>query len=381
MRSSKAGWTDFLRRQGSAYLAWVETNCVLKTKFETLSVALWKLLQDVIRTPNDARDVLKSIPAVLAHCNEQATYAMKGAATAYAWLHLLDRYVRTWIALERLVAVCKLPLAKYGVRALDVGTGPGPSAFAVNDFYTSMTEFAAQTGNLQWQQKPTVTCVEFDSNTNHLRHCLAEIVYELSVPKTGSVLDMCSAISDFRVIDPRAEREYLQETLQMEEDEDFDEVAKEWTSNLRYSAADANDKAQSIHRYRLIIFSNFLTTVGVVTTFEPNLIKILNDAQPGSVVMVLGGKKAPYPDIYNFVDRLAKPAGFELEIERENVSSARTVVSNQIYEERVKVYEYLLNLTFGEAVEDHETQKEQFDFINSLQSTGVSQLRAYRKPR
>ena len=72
--------------------------------------------------------------------------------------------------------------------------------------------------------------------------------------------------------------------------------------------------AQSLHRYRLIVFSNFLTTVGSVTTFEPNLVDILADAQPGSVVMALGGKRGPYPEVYAYVDRLAKSAGFEIEV-------------------------------------------------------------------
>jgi hypothetical protein len=29
---------------------------------------------------------------------------------------------------------------------LDIGTGPGPSAFAVNDFYSALDNFANETG-------------------------------------------------------------------------------------------------------------------------------------------------------------------------------------------------------------------------------------------
>ena len=253
----------------------------MKTKFEALAAALWTLLQDAIRSPEDACAVWRATPAVLARCNEQATYEIPGAAAAYAWLHLLDRYAQTWSALEKLVTAGCLPLAKHGVRALDVGTGPGPSAFAVYDFYAAMTEFATQTGNTQWRQPPAITCVEFDSNTNHLRHHLAEILFKQSEQQSKGVLAMCHALSDFRAIVPRAERKRLQETLRWTEDEYFDEVANEWTSDLRYSADEANDIAQSLHRYRLIVFSNFLTTVRAVTTFELNLVDILADAQPG----------------------------------------------------------------------------------------------------
>jgi len=381
MRGGKPGWTDLLRRQGSDYLAWVAANGLLKTKFDALAAALWTLLQGAIRTREDARAIWRATPAVLVRCNEQATYEMRGAALAYAWLHLLDRYARTWSALERLVAAGCLPLAKHGVRALDVGTGPGPSAFAVHDFYSAMTEFAAQTGNVQWRQPPALTCVEFESSTNHLRHQLAEIVFGQSDQKSEGVLAICHALSDFRAIVPRAERKRLQEELRWAEDEYFDEEANQWTSDLRYSADDANDLAQSLHRYRLIVFSNFLTTVGIVSTFEPNFADILADAQPVSVFMVLGGKGGRYPEVYEYVDRLAKPAGFELEVAGEHVSSADTVVADRIYAEGVKVHAYLQSLAPDAAEGTQEARRVRLHFTESRQAAPSSQLWAYRKHR
>src|SRR5712692_1381039 len=213
MRGGKPGWTDLLRREGSDYLAWVGANGLLKAKFDALAAAFWTLLQSAIRTHEDARAVWRATPAVLVRCNEQATYEMRGAALAYAWLHLLDRYTRTWSALERLVAAGCLPLAKHGIRSLDVGTGPGSSAFAVHDFYSAMTEFAAQTGNVRWRQPPALTCVEFDRSTNHLRHHLAEIVFEQSDRTYEGVLAMCDALPDFHAIMPRPERKRLQKEL------------------------------------------------------------------------------------------------------------------------------------------------------------------------
>ena len=65
-------------------------------------------------------------------------------------------------------------MGKYGVRALDVGTGPGPAAFAILDFYTAMSEFSEITYRPRWRQPPYVTCVELDRNANHFRHLLAE---------------------------------------------------------------------------------------------------------------------------------------------------------------------------------------------------------------
>lgn len=192
---------------------------------------------------------------------------------------------------------------------------------------------------------------------------------------------MCHALSDFRAIVPRAERKRLQDALRWAEDEYFDEVANEWTSDLRYSADDANDIAQSLHRYRLIVFSNFLTTVGAVTTFEPNLVDILADAQPGSVVMVLGSKGKPYHEVYEYVDRLAKPAGFELEVAGKQVLSADTVVADRIYAEGVKVYAHLQSLAPDAAEETQEARRVRSHFTESPQAPHPSQFWAYRKHR
>ena len=134
MSDQKRGWTDLQRQEGSNFLAWINEHQMLRKNFDVLANALWALLRRNIRTAEDAINVWRAVPAVLRRCNEQATYEKPGASVAYAWLHLLDRYVRTWLALERLVKANCLPMAKDGVRALDVGTGPGPSAFAIHDF-------------------------------------------------------------------------------------------------------------------------------------------------------------------------------------------------------------------------------------------------------
>lgn len=379
MRNAEHGWTDLLRRQGSGYLSWLDANDFLETKFKSLATGLWTLLRDSVCTPEEACRVWEAIPAVLSHCNEQATYEMPGAAIAYAWLHLLDRYARTWRALEILIETFCLPMGKRGVSTLDIGTGPGPSAFAVYDFYASMMEYAAQTGNLRWRQPPHVTCVELDSSTNHLRHCLAEIVHQQSLQTAHGVLDMCAAIQDFRSVMPSTHRKRLRRALRWVEDTYYDEMSGEWVSDLRYSSDQANDIAQSQHRYRLFTFSNFLTTPRVITCFESNLSDILEDAQPGSVVMVLGGRRGPYPDVYKYVDQLTTQAGFELAISDRAVSSADTSVADQVYEEGVKVYGYLQSLLQDAVEETEETQMVRRHFAGSRTSAPSSELRAYRK--
>ena len=372
------GWTDLQRHEGSDFLKWIKENQTLRKKFDVLANALRTLLQGRIRTANDARDVWMAAPAVLSCCNEQATYQMTGAPVAYAWLHLLDRYVRTWIALARLVEKNCLPMGKYGVRALDIGTGPGPSAFAIHDFYSAMVEFSEVSGNSKWRQPVHLTCVEFDAGTNHLRHHLAEIMYEEGERKSKDVLAMCNALPDFSRFQPTQERKQSSQYLRNQEDEYYDEVANEWTSELRFSPAQANDMAQSLHRYRLFAFSNFLTTPEIVKRFEPNLADSLCDAHPGSVVLVLGGKRGSYPEIYNSVDRLAVTAGFQLKVEGYSVSYACSEVSDRVYKEGQQFYEFLKKLAPNEFNKE-KIRNIKAHFEETPRSAPSSQVWAYRK--
>ena len=379
MKCRNQSWRSLLRHEGSDFLQWVKDQRILSTKFDALATALSSLLRDSIRTAEQASDVWKAVPAVLGHCNERGTYEMPGAAFAYAWLHLLDRYVRTWVALELLVERNCLPMGKNGVHALDVGTGPGPSAFAIHDFYASMIEFSETRDHSKWRQPPHVTCVEFDGNTNHLRHLLAEILFEQGQRESEGVLAMCLALADFGKIEPTRERmEYLQ-ALRNADETYFDEGADQWTSDLLYLPEEANYIAQSQHRYRLITFSNFLTTVGTVKNFEPNLVDVLRHAAPGTVLLVLGGKGDPYPKVYQYTDRLAKPAGFELEIRGTAVSCAGSEVADRVYEEGRLFYEFLQGLSQNK---DDATKRvrEEFEGQASVHYSS-SEVRAYRKHR
>ena len=98
---------------------------------------------------------------------------------------------------------------------------------------------------------------------------------------------MCHSLSDFGELLPTRDRKQYLQALRSSEDEYFDEVAGHWTSDPHYLPDDANAMAQSLHRYRLITFSNFLTTVNSVQRFELNLHDVLQDAAQGTVLLVL----------------------------------------------------------------------------------------------
>ena len=382
MNNQRQGWTHLQRDEGSDFLKWLKDNRILQNKFNVLANALNTLLRRNVCTVQNACDVWTAIPAVLNRCNEQSTYEMPGAPTAYAWLHLPDRYIRTWLALEHLLEENCLPMGKYEVRALDIGTGPGPSAFAIHDFYTATVEFATLKQDERWRQPAEITCVEFDPDTNHFRHHLAEIMCKDMEGISKNVLAMCTALPDFGKLHPTRERRQKFQHLRNDEDVYYDEVENEWVSELRCSPDEAHHIAQSLHRYRLLAFSNFLTTIGSVKCFESNIVEILRDANQGTVLLVIGGdseNNKQYSDIYEYIAQLAVPAGFQLKVDGHYVSSANSELSDRIYQEGRQFYDYLKNLSPSKLINDKLVRKVEVHFENSRCPVPRSEIWAYRK--
>ncbi len=331
MNAPTLSWTALQRSQGPDFLKWLQDSQTLRTRFGALADALQILLKDRVRSRKDACDLWAAVPAVMNQCNDPDTYCMPGAAPAYAWLHLLDRYVRTWLALQQLVEQCLLPMGGEGVRALDVGTGPGPSAFATHDFYAAMIKYSDVSGNEAWRQPARLTCVERTEAMNHFRHHLAEILTAQGTP--GGVLDMCGHIRDFHSILPTRERAEMNKRLRNAYDE--------WDAEPRYTPEEANYIANAHHRYRLFTFSNFLTTPSSVDCFRANLVDIFTDAHPGSVLLIIGGTSHDYPGIFSEVAALARDAGFSRKVERLPVSSSAAEVEEEAYTEGALFYRRL----------------------------------------
>ncbi len=81
---------------------------------------LQSFLLEFLDEPKVANGFMKAIPDVLGKCNDDI-YELRLRPEAYAYIHLLERYRRTWRVLVELSRTGDLPLARYGVRTLDVG--------------------------------------------------------------------------------------------------------------------------------------------------------------------------------------------------------------------------------------------------------------------
>lgn len=346
---SLEGWTGLQRREGPNFLLWLNREKRLKRGVDALAKALRSTLDHHVQTASDARCVWEAVPAVLEKCNHPDTYRMPHAEAAYAWLHLLDRYVRTWLALEHLVGESLLPMGRFGVRALDVGTGPGPSALATHDFFTATEDYAQSSGNEKWRQPPHVRCVEPVPAMNRFRHWLAEMMFQGGAPR--SVFTVGNAESDFGAIHPRFERRELESHLRNRYEEYYDEQWDQWHEDPVYTAEEASLEANVHRRYRLFTFSNFLTTLDTVSTFKANFEEILTDARPGSVLLLIGAKGGDYPDIYERLASLAEAGGFRRRNDPAEVGVHDTELDARLAEEARWFYHRLEDLAGSSAAD------------------------------
>ena len=379
MKTAKQGWIGLQRRQGAEFLRWLEESRALEAGFDALASSLHALLERRVQTKEDALKVWAAVPRVMDQCDDPNTFTKPEAASAYSWLHLPDRYVRTWLTLQELVNHCLLPMGKEGVRALDVGTGPGPSAFATHDFYAAMTAFAEVSSNELWCQPARMTCVEPSESMNSFRHHLAELMAERGA--SHRVIPMCRNIDEFESILPTEERKALNRSLLWEEDSYYDADSERWEWEPRYTPEEASEIANRHRRYRLFTFSNFLTKSSSIKRFQQNLTDTLNDAHAGSVVLLIGGKEGVYREVQEKGARLARKAGFTRTMEGLRVSSENVAMDHAVYTVHVQFYRRLTRIA-GELPDLCTVNwiKKYFE-RGKAGSWGTSAIHAYRKLR
>jgi hypothetical protein len=141
-------WRRLLIEHGPAFLRWLSTSGREEMALDRVSTCLSGFLIGAIEQvaaewPNAAVEFWNRIPDVRACCSTPEIFEQPFAVEAYAYVHFLERYRRTWAALRYLTDVAALPLAINGVRTLDVGAGPAPALYAIDDYYGALKDFAA----------------------------------------------------------------------------------------------------------------------------------------------------------------------------------------------------------------------------------------------
>ena len=349
MTTAKRGWTKVMAEEGPDFIAWIGENDVLREKITLQARVISQLLLAEIDTEIEARKFWKGVPRALNHKCPDTMHKDRGIVCAYLWLHFLERYARTWTALEHLVKECRLPMGQYGVRTLDVGSGLGPGAFAVHNFYEAMVEFAEETLHPKWHQPPELTCVEKGTGFSAMRSHLWELAHSVSDGGWPTRSSRWNFLEDFDEIRPKQERADEFARLRWDDITYWDEIRGEVVSDLLYTDQEASEQSQSMHRYRLFVFANFFTSKNLVDSKAEKLSELLADANPGSVLLIMGGEGGPYPSIYEKLRAIAIAAGFRIVVRDANASSKIASVADIISAESLKIFEHAQKLSPNDA--------------------------------
>jgi hypothetical protein len=167
-------------------------------------------------------------------------------------------------------------MGSEGVRILDVGTGPAPVPYAVQDFYASLRTFGRLTENDSLaRQDVDVEIIESSEPMNSFVHHFSQIS-----ERPGPFRPQWT---DFANVDLTRERNEARDALLRMSY--YDPLTR--VESSEYSSEEANWIAQRQNRYRLIVFSNFFTLNQTLDAFEPEVRALFADLRPGSMVAVL----------------------------------------------------------------------------------------------
>ena len=377
MKPYKLGWAKVMAEEGSDFIAWLGKANVLRDRITIHARVITQLLLAEINTEVAAREFWHGVPRALSHQCPETMHEHWGIVRAYAWLHFLERYARTWSALKYLIEECRLPMGKEGVKTLDVGAGLGPVAFAIHDFYAAMLKFAEETDHPKWHQPPDITCVERATGFSAMRSQLWEMAYSVAGGDWPSELSRWNNLADINEIRPKQERADEFARLRWADMTYWDEIRQEEVSELLYTDQEANEQAQSMHRYRLFVFANFFTSCESVDHMAEKLAELLADANPGSVLLVMGAEGKHYPHIYERLRGIAVASGFRIIVPDARVSSEISAVDDIVSAASLKVFEHAQNLAPNDKPEIVELGK---DYAQG-KVFPANAIRAFRKHR
>jgi SAM-dependent methyltransferase len=252
-------------------------------RFEELgSLVESYLLHQMSCYPEVGLEMASQLFNVLKNC-DTITYNEPGTGDAYALLHFLDRYHRFQMTFDLLSRHGLMPRKQADIDVLDVGTGPGPSMFALSDFYCE--QFGYVDSSRIHRERPNfrIDYVERSVEFRHWLHHFTEYANSNApTERHWHVPYHHGTFGDFRAI------EFNEQMTSWDQDEDG---YYQPTSYIRP------------HRFDLVIFSNFLTTRRQVLQFQKELRDCARFLRKNGILLVVGatGNSEKYKHIYDAI--------------------------------------------------------------------------------
>jgi ribosomal protein RSM22 (predicted rRNA methylase) len=290
------------RLGASDFLQWISDEDGLYDRFDRLAREVEALASDrILRECSDVGAIARRLGDVIARCDD-IDYDDWIIVQAYALLHFLDRYHRFQIILSRLAELRLLPIKMLPIDILDVGTGPGPSLFAVSDFYASLVRYGIAMGDaalagLRYNS-------DFVESSHSFLDWLGWFAGFVNLRDSNSSLDWprpyyVGSFRDFRGLDFQKEKDSLFQRRIARIEREFEEDDQDPPSRDFIIRNLMDDEWKNALRYDLIIFSNFLTRAEQVRNLERELRSAANALRNHGIILVVGASTRKYVEIYS----------------------------------------------------------------------------------
>ncbi len=255
-------------------------------RFLELNFLLKDFLTSYIKNDSEYASLIASqLLNVLKYCDE-ITYEEQGTAEAYALLHFLDRYHRFQIIFDTLNSHRIMPIKSQRIDILDVGTGPGPSMYAISDFYTNLHKVSIAQHLTDDSDKFSIDYVERSRRfRNWLHHFTEHVNYYCPSQKPWKVPFHHGTFHDFEGL------EFNQRITFNDQDDDGEFVTRSYIEK---------------HRFDVIIFSNFLTTTEQVVNYSDELRNCVRFLRNNGILIIVGAKSqsTKYNAIYEEISKV-----------------------------------------------------------------------------
>ena len=152
------------------FIKWLEDNNKLEIRFNEISDTLETYLEDYLKKRK--LDISKSFEEVLSKCNE-IEYEDEEVVIAYIVMHFLDRFRRFQLNYKKIFEKGLLPIREK-INAIDIGTGPGMSMYALSDIYKLYQEYEREMLGKSKIKEIKINYVEFSSEFRNFLHHFTE---------------------------------------------------------------------------------------------------------------------------------------------------------------------------------------------------------------
>ena len=281
----------------SDFKKWLDTNDYLNKNFALMQEVVTEYLERAFEGSWEDVDmqalICRQIPTVLSRCDE-ITYNEPGVPEAYILIHFLDRYHRFQLIFMDMLKKGTFPIRET-IDVMDVGTGPGPSLFALSDMILLINQYLGEKENSKGISVVNLDYVEQSEGFRQFMHHATEMImakgHESFVRfHFGTYRNAAT----FQSGEKRLVYVDAWKVMASPDEEDYFRAVPRYVPYKR--------------SFDMVIYSNFLTNVNVVNMFQKQLKKTMFYLRNRGVMVIVGAKPTDpkYAPVYTQIDTILR---------------------------------------------------------------------------